>query len=92
MHDPTFFTSCQDNTEFISIGSNVVIAAVAQTNHRAPHQVTDPEALFNLYLVLLRSPDIFAPNLCQKRFAANCIVNDENLCAGEAWAETRYAD
>jgi hypothetical protein len=92
MHDSALLTPSQHNTEFIPISSNVVVAAITQTNHRASNQITHSETLLNLYLVLFCSPNIFSPNLRQEGFAADGVVDDEDFCAGEAWTETRYAD
>jgi len=92
MHNPPLFTSSQHDTKFVAIRSDVVIAAISQTNDRASDQITHPEALLNLYLVLLCSPNIFASDLREEGFATYGVVDDEDFAAGEAWAEARYAD
>ena len=92
MHNPPLFTPSQYNTKLVAIRSDIVVSAISQTDDRASDQITDPEALLNLYLVLLCSPDIFSSDLREEGFATYGVVDDEDFAAGEAWAEARYAD
>src|SRR5690242_20914270 len=87
IHQPPLLAPRHDHTKRILARADIVIALIAQTNHRAPDQIADAETLVHLNLVLLRGPDVLAADLALERLATHDVVDDEDLACCEARAQ-----
>lgn len=88
IHQAPFFASCHDDAQLIAVCGDVVIALVAQTDHGASDQVSNPETLFDLDLVFFGGANVFSTNLALEGFATNNVIDHEDLSARESRSES----